>query len=53
ENLERAHIIQVLNRTRWRIEGSKGAAMILGLRPSTLRSRMSKLGIGRSDPIET
>ncbi len=52
EDLERAHIIQVLNRTRWRIEGPKGAAMILGLHPSTLRSRMSKLGISRSESIE-
>jgi formate hydrogenlyase transcriptional activator len=52
EDLERAHIIQVLNRTRWRIEGPRGAAMILGLHPSTLRSRMSKLGISRSESIE-
>jgi formate hydrogenlyase transcriptional activator len=52
EGLERAHIIQVLNQTRWRIEGRNGAAVILGLRPSTLRSRMQKLGISRSEPIE-
>jgi PAS domain S-box-containing protein len=52
EDLERAHIIQVLNQTRWRIEGTKGAAMILGLHPSTLRSRMNKLGISRSESIE-
>jgi transcriptional regulator with GAF, ATPase, and Fis domain len=47
EDHERAHIIQILNQTHWRIEGPKGAAVVLGLRPSTLRSRMRKLGIAR------
>ena len=47
EELERAHILQVLQQTGWRVEGAKGAAMILGLNPSTLRSRMQKLGIRR------
>ena len=47
EDLERAHILRVLKDTHWRIEGPKGAAVILGLNPSTLRSRMSKLRIGR------
>jgi PAS domain S-box-containing protein len=45
EALERAYILQVLERTRWRIEGPRGAAVILGLHPSTLRSRLTKLGI--------
>jgi hypothetical protein len=30
------------------IEGSRGAAKLLGLHPNTLRSRMKRLGIGRS-----
>jgi formate hydrogenlyase transcriptional activator len=47
EELERSHILQVLQQTRWRVEGPKGAAGILGLNPSTLRSRMQKLGIRR------
>ncbi|HEY5543445.1 MAG TPA: helix-turn-helix domain-containing protein, partial [Candidatus Binatia bacterium] len=47
EDRERAHIIQILNETHWRIDGPKGAAVVLGLRPSTLRSRMRKLGIVR------
>jgi PAS domain S-box-containing protein len=47
EEFERKHIVQVLEQTRWRIEGPKGAAVILGLNPSTLRSRMHKLGIVR------
>jgi transcriptional regulator with GAF, ATPase, and Fis domain len=48
EDLERNHILQVLHDTQWRIEGPKGAAMILGLKASTLRSRMQKLGVKRS-----
>jgi formate hydrogenlyase transcriptional activator len=44
---ERRHIRRVLDGTRWRIEGLSGAASRLGLKPSTLRSRMAKLGIAR------
>jgi formate hydrogenlyase transcriptional activator len=47
ENVERAHIIRALNETSWVIHGKKGAAEILGINPSTLRSRMEKLGIKR------
>jgi formate hydrogenlyase transcriptional activator len=47
ENMERDHILRALNETRWVIHGHKGAAEILGINPSTLRSRMSKLGIKR------
>jgi formate hydrogenlyase transcriptional activator len=45
--IERRHIRTVLDTTRWRIEGAGGAAQLLGLKPSTLRSRMLKLGIAR------
>jgi formate hydrogenlyase transcriptional activator len=48
ENVERNHIIRALNETGWVIHGKKGAAEILGINPSTLRSRMEKLGIKRS-----
>jgi transcriptional regulator with GAF, ATPase, and Fis domain len=51
EELERSHILQVLQQTRWRIEGPKGAAAILGLNPSTLRSRMQKMGIRRVEHL--
>ena len=47
EDVERQHIITVLTQTQWRIEGAKGAAGILNLEPSTLRSRMKKLRIVR------
>ena len=46
-DLERDHILQVLQNTGWRIEGQKGAALLLGLNPSTLRARMRKFGIKR------
>jgi transcriptional regulator with GAF, ATPase, and Fis domain len=46
-DLEQDHILQVLQKTAWRIEGKKGAAVLLGLNPSTLRARMRKYGIVR------
>lgn len=46
-DLERDHIVQMLQKTGWRIEGPKGAALLLGLNPSTLRARMRKYGIRR------
>jgi transcriptional regulator with GAF, ATPase, and Fis domain len=46
-DVERSHIRTVLTRTSWRIEGVGGAAEVLGLHPSTLRSRLQKLGIQR------
>jgi formate hydrogenlyase transcriptional activator len=47
EEVERKHILEVMEQTYWRVEGEYGAASILGLRPGTLRSRMKKLGIRR------
>ncbi len=45
DEVERKHILQILARCEGRIAGPGGAAEILGLNPSTLRSRMKKLGI--------
>jgi transcriptional regulator with GAF, ATPase, and Fis domain len=45
--IEKNHILSVLEQTRWRIEGPRGAAKILGINPNTLRSRMKRLGIER------
>ena len=45
EAMERAYILQVLERTGWVIEGESGTAAILDINPSTLRSRMQKLSI--------
>jgi len=47
--LEKTHIIKVLKITDWKISGEDGAASILEIHPNTLRSRMSKLGIRRSN----
>ncbi len=46
--LEHDHILQVLKKTGWRIEGNNGAALLLGLNASTLRARMRKFGITRN-----
>ena len=45
EGMERKYIERVLEKSRGRIEGADGAAAILGFKPSTLRSRVQKLGL--------
>ncbi|HEU4767297.1 MAG TPA: sigma 54-interacting transcriptional regulator, partial [Pyrinomonadaceae bacterium] len=47
EEVERDYILRTLESTGWRVEGKHGAAKVLGLNPSTLRTRMLKLGIQR------
>jgi PAS domain S-box-containing protein len=47
EELEKRHIANVLETTGWRVRGKNGAAEILGLKPTTLDSRIKKLGIPR------
>src|SRR4029078_880202 len=48
---ERAHIEELLQDCRWRINGIGNAAERLGLHPNTLRFRMKKLGIVRREPL--
>jgi formate hydrogenlyase transcriptional activator len=48
QQVEKRHILEVLAKTEWVIEGPHGAAKLLALNPNTLRSRMKRLGIGRS-----
>jgi formate hydrogenlyase transcriptional activator len=45
EEVERQHILAALDKTRWRIGGTGGAASLLGLNRTTLNSKMKKLGI--------
>ncbi len=45
--IEHDHIIKILEQTRWKIEGKNGAAEFLDINPSTLRTRMRKLGIAK------
>ena len=47
EGMERQYIRDILEQTNWRVSGNKGAAAILGLKPTTLEARMKKLGISR------
>jgi PAS domain S-box-containing protein len=47
EDIERIHISSVLEKTGWRISGPMGAAEILGIKRTTLQSKIKKLGIKR------
>jgi formate hydrogenlyase transcriptional activator len=47
EDVERKHILGVLQKTGWRLTGPDGAAEILGLKRTTLQSKLKKLGIRR------
>lgn len=47
KEIERMHILAVLERTGWRVRGKNGAAEVLELNPSTLEFRMKKIGIKR------
>ena len=46
---ERANVFAVLQKTSWRIKGPNGAAELLGVNPSTLISRIEKMGLKRPD----
>jgi len=46
-DVERDHVRSVLESTSWRIRGMGGAAELLGLQPTTLETRMIKLGLQR------
>jgi len=45
EEMEREYILEILQAKNWKIEGKDSAASILGLNPSTLRSRLKKLDL--------
>jgi len=49
EEAQRKHIIEVLQHTSWKVSGANGAAELLGLRPTTLYSKIDKLEIRRSN----
>ena len=49
--VQREHILEMLKKTRWVLEGDRGAASLLGMKPATLRHRMKKLGISRPADI--
>lgn len=49
--IEWEHILKVLQKTQWKIDGKSGSASLLGLHPSTLRFRLKKLDLKR--PLKT
>ncbi len=49
DEAQRAHIIKILKKTNWKIDGEDGASKLLDIKPSTLRDRMKKLGIKRPE----
>lgn len=49
EDLERRYIVEVLEMAGWRVRGTNGAAEILGLKATTLESKMMKLGIKKKN----
>jgi PAS domain S-box-containing protein len=51
EEVEREHIVAVLKQTKWRVDGPQGAARLLDMNASTLRSRIKKLGIRRGGDL--
>ena len=48
DQAEREHILKILEQTKWVISGPRGAALRLGLKRTTLLSKMQRLGISRS-----
>jgi formate hydrogenlyase transcriptional activator len=52
EDVERRHVLETLAATDWVVGGPKGAAVLLGLKRSTLQVRMEKLGIRRARAAE-
>jgi DNA-binding NtrC family response regulator len=49
QDMERMHIVAVLEKTGWRLAGQDGAAEVLGMKRTTLQAKMKKLGIKRSN----
>ncbi|NCD72481.1 sigma 54-interacting response regulator [Mucilaginibacter agri] len=49
QETERQYIISILKKTEGRIRGAQGAAELLNIKPTTLESKMAKLGIKRND----
>jgi len=52
EDMQRNYIARVLQHTNWRVSGKSGASGILGIPPTTLFSKIKKLGIKRSNKVE-
>jgi len=51
EQVQRNHIIETLQYTNWKVSGENGAAKLLGMRPTTLYSKIERLEIRRSNDV--
>jgi transcriptional regulator with GAF, ATPase, and Fis domain len=49
ERSSRENLLVVLEKSRWKIKGPGGAAELLGIKPTTLLSRIKKLGLKRQE----
>jgi transcriptional regulator with GAF, ATPase, and Fis domain len=49
---ERENLFAVLQKAGWKIKGADGAAELLGVKPSTLISRIAKMGLTRAETSE-
>ena len=47
--MERENLLKILEKTGWKIKGAHGAAELLGVKPTTLLSRMKKMGLKRPE----
>ena len=47
KQLERDNVLRALEQTRWHVYGPTGAASLLGIKPTTLASRMKRMGLAR------
>jgi transcriptional regulator with GAF, ATPase, and Fis domain len=47
DEVQRDHILQIMEQTGWRVRGAGGAAEILNMKPTTLENRMKRLGLER------
>jgi transcriptional regulator with GAF, ATPase, and Fis domain len=47
QQLERENLLRILERSNWKVMGPDGAAELLGVKPTTLMTRMKKMGLNR------
>lgn len=52
EEMQYQHIVRVLQHTNWKVSGENGAAQLLKMRPTTLYSKIERLGIKRSTDVK-
>ena len=45
---DRENVLAALNQTNWQVHGPGGAAELLGIRPTTLASRIKRMGLSKS-----